>query len=207
MLTTFFVWLRMGFEHIADVQGYDHILFVISLIALYTFRDWKRILILLSAFTLGHTVTLALATLRIVQVDAALIEFLIPLTIFITGAMNVVMPEPRNTEILPPLRWKYTMAFTFGLIHGLGFSNFLRDLLGEEESILLPLFSFNVGLEVGQIVIVAIAMGLGYLVLTYTRLKIRQWSLVLSTAAMGLSAFLMLQRFEGLLRAFAALTV
>lgn len=207
MFSTFLVWLRMGFEHIADVQGYDHILFVVSLIALYTMSDWKRILILLTAFTLGHTITLAMATLEVVKVDAGLIEFLIPLTIFITAGMNAVMPEPRNTEIIPPLKWKYVMTLSFGFIHGLGFSNYLRDLLGDEESILLPLFSFNIGLEVGQITIVLITMGIGYLVLKYTRLKIRQWSLVLSTGAMGLSSFLMLQRFEGLLRAFASLMV
>jgi hypothetical protein len=157
-MTEFELYLRLGFEHISDLKGYDHILFVIALAAVYPLREWKHLLILVTAFTIGHSVTLALSTLGWVDVDAELIETLIPVTIFITAALNVGERFARNPEKALQRDWrlKYLLAIGFGLIHGLGFSNFLRAVLGAEESLVLPLFSFNVGLELGQLVILVI---------------------------------------------------
>lgn len=157
-MSEFELYLRLGFEHISDLNGYDHILFVIALAAVYPLREWKHLLVLVTAFTIGHSVTLALSTLGWVNVDADLIEMLIPVTIFITAALNIAERFARDPEKALQRDWraKYALAIGFGLIHGLGFSNYLRAILGTEQSLVLPLFSFNVGLEIGQLVILVI---------------------------------------------------
>jgi hypothetical protein len=183
MASEFAVYLELGFEHIADVRAYDHILFVVALSAGYALPDWRQLLILVTAFTVGHSITLVLATLRLISISSALVEVLIPVTIVVTGLFNVVESRLAGEAEDPPARArhiKYALALFFGLIHGLGFSTFLRAVLGEEESIALPLFSFNVGLEIGQIVILS-----GILVLTYAMVrgvgvKPKHWALALS---------------------------
>jgi hypothetical protein len=197
MLSEFLVFLRLGFEHIADVRGYDHILFIVSLCAGYQPRDWKKLLILVTAFTLGHSFTLALATYHIITINDALVEFLIPLTIFLTGVMNIVTSSPEGGGMLERKGTRllqYLLALAFGLIHGMGFSNFLRALLGGEEGIALPLFSFNVGLELGQICIVLTVLALTFLVIRLARMRRHDWVLVLSGATAGVALMLMIER-------------
>jgi len=160
------VYLRLGFEHILDPRGYDHILFVVVLTVPYCFREWRAVLVQVTAFTVGHTVTLVLATTRIVRLSGSWVEFLIPVTILLTALVQIVRSreagspprgasggQPGGASLFHPTTWG--LALGFGLVHGLGFSNFLRALLGEEASLFVPLLSFNVGLEVGQLVIVA----------------------------------------------------
>ncbi len=146
-MTEFQAYLQLGFEHITDPNGYDHILFVIALCAIYTLRDWKKVLILVTAFTLGHSVTLALATLQVVSFRPDVIELLIPITILITAVVNMFHQIPKTTlvtqEKSSPLR--YPLALGFGLIHGLGFSNYLHSLLGEESNIFEPLAGVQPG--------------------------------------------------------------
>ena len=197
MLSEFLVFLRLGFEHIADIQGYDHILFVVALCAGYEPRHWRKLLILVTAFTLGHSLTLALATLRIITINDALVEFLIPLTILITGAMNIVTTAAQKGEAVEgkgARGLKYVLALAFGLIHGMGFSNFLRSLLGQEEGIALPLFSFNVGLELGQICIVVAVLILTFIMVRVVRMRRHDWVLVLSGATIGVALILMVER-------------
>ncbi len=198
MVSEFLVYLRLGFEHIADIRGYDHILFVVALCAGYEPRQWRKILVLVTAFTVGHSITLALATLRIVSINSDLVEFLIPLTIFVAGVFNIVVAtrgradeeESRGARLL-----KYFLALGFGLIHGMGFSNYLRAVLGAEESIALPLFAFNVGLEVGQICIVLVILLLTFAIVHWVRMRRHDWILVLSGAAAGVALTLMAERF------------
>lgn len=200
MLSEFQVFLRLGFEHIADVRGYDHILFIVALCAGYEPRHWRKLLILVTAFTLGHSVTLALATLRLISINDALVEFLIPLTIFVTAVANILASPPGADGIVekkPARIVKYFLALGFGLIHGLGFSNFLRALLGGEEGIALPLFAFNVGLEIGQICIVLAVLILTFLVVRLARMRRHDWILVLSGAAAGVALTLMVERLPG----------
>jgi len=197
MLSEFLVFLRLGFEHIADIQGYDHILFVVALCGGYEPRHWRKLLILVTAFTLGHSLTLALATLRIISINDALVEFLIPLTILITGAINIVTTSAQKSEVVEGKGvrgLKYVLALAFGLIHGMGFSNFLRSLLGQEEGIALPLFSFNVGLELGQICIVVAVLILTFLMVRVFRMRRHDWVLVLSGATVGVALILMVER-------------
>ncbi len=191
-MSLFELYFTLGLQHIADFKAYDHILFILILCAVYTLREWRRVLILVTAFTLGHSLTLALATLDLVRVNGDLIEFLIPLTIFITALINVIQGKQKVSRLQHYL--KYGAALFFGLIHGLGFSNYLRSLLGAERGLVLPLFSFNVGIEAGQIIIVVFIMLLTKLVVDLLKVPIRDWHVLLSGAGLGISLVLMAER-------------
>lgn len=197
MHSTFAVYLHLGFDHIADLKGYDHILFIVALSAGYALTHWKHLLVLVTAFTIGHSATLALATLRLVSVSSAWVEFLIPLTIVATGVFNLVetrIPAAGDGMSAAARRVKYAMALFFGLVHGLGFSNFLRAMLGEEESLAMPLFSFNVGLELGQIGILAVILAVTWGVLRWTPLGPKPWTRLLSGGAALAAAWLVAGR-------------
>ena len=192
-MSTFGLYLLLGIDHISDLAGYDHILFLTALCAVYSLRKWTRILILVTAFTIGHTLTLALATLDILRISTDLIEFLIPVTIFTTGLSNVFQKSSQVGKTSH--RFKYGVALFFGLIHGLGFSNFLRSLLGGEQELVLPLFAFNLGLEIGQILIVIVVLFISFLLVEVGGVKRRDWNLLLSGAAMGVSLILCIERW------------
>jgi hypothetical protein len=191
-MNEFQLYFGLGKDHILDyANGYDHILFVVALCAIYLMRDWKKILILVTAFTIGHSITLALATLKIIVVNAELIEFLIPLTIFITAVSNIF----RRTEVSDRTTYvNYGFALFFGLIHGMGFSNYLQAILGKNSNIVSPLFAFNVGLEVGQIIIVSIFMIASFILVDLFTLNRRDWKLVISSAIAGIALILMMEK-------------
>lgn len=177
-------YLTLGLEHITDLNGYDHILFLLALCAPFTLHDWRRLLVLVTAFTVGHSLTLALAVVGVVAAPTEWIEFLIPVTIVITAARNLIgsgTGHPVSGASGGALIGSYVMALGFGLIHGMGFSNYLRSLLGSE--IVWPLFLFNVGLEVGQLVIVSIGIGIQWLLLRLWADGRRWWTIGLSVAA------------------------
>jgi hypothetical protein len=189
MLSDFLLWLRLGMEHITDLKGYDHILFVSSVCAVYSRREWKSVLWLVTAFTLGHSITLALSTLRLVNINTALIELLIPLTIIVSCLFNIFFREAAWGKA------KYALTAFFGLIHGLGFSNFLRNMLGNEDSLFVPLLAFNLGLEVGQLVIVALAMCVSLVVVEVFHAPRREWTLVFSGSILGMALTMAIERF------------
>jgi hypothetical protein len=189
----FQLYFGLGKDHILDyANGYDHILVVLSLCAVYVVSDWKRILVLVTAFTVGHSITLALATLRIISVNTALVEFLIPLTIFITAVANLFTKEKKSSSRL--IQANYVTALFFGLIHGMGFSNYLRALLGKDQSILSQLLAFNLGLEFGQIVIVGVFMTVCFILVDLIKVNRRDWKLVLSSAIAGIALILIKDR-------------
>jgi hypothetical protein len=189
-MSQFQLYFGLGKSHILDyANGYDHIIFVVALCALYLSREWKQILILVTAFTIGHSITLALSTLRIVSFKVELIEFLIPLTIFVTAVSNLFKDEHAISG--KNLQLNYFFAGFFGLIHGLGFSSYLRSILGKEESILTPLLAFNLGLEFGQLIIVAIFMAAAFVLVDLFGLNRRDWKMVISSAIAGIALILM----------------
>lgn len=190
-MSQFQVYLQLGFEHILDMQGYDHILFIVALCAVYRANQWRQVLILVTAFTLGHSLTLALAALKIVSFQPKIIEFLIPLTILFTAIYHVLQKENSRKNI----KINYLFALFFGLIHGLGFSNYFRALLGQEESIVQPLLAFNIGVELGQIIIVVIVMLIAYIAMSILRVRQRDWVLFVSGAAAGISLVLLVSSF------------
>lgn len=186
----FQLYFGLGKDHILDyVNGYDHILFVVALCALYLVRDWKKILILITAFTVGHSITLALATLDIISFNAQLVEFLIPLTIFVTAFGNLFRKQ--DMYDVKPWQSNYPLALVFGLIHGMGFSNYLKAILGKDQTIFVQLLAFNLGLELGQIIIVAIFMTGSFLFVDLFAISRRDWKMVISSAIAGISLILM----------------
>ena len=152
-----FLWFQTGFEHITDLAGYDHMLFLLILCSVYSFRNWDW-LILITAFTIGHCITLALSILNIIRLPSSLIEFAILLTILISAIFRWIQVEKNENKSYQKDQKVYAITLLFGLIHGLGFSNMLRSMLGSQADILQPLLFFNLGLEVGQIVIVLFSL-------------------------------------------------
>jgi hypothetical protein len=179
-------YFQLGFEHITDINGYDHMLFLLALCAAYVYSDWKKILVLVTAFTVGHSITLSLAVLNIISVNSDWVEFLIPVTIVVTAVKNLVLKQEKSSIAT------YIMALGFGLIHGMGFSNYLRSLLGDE--LLPPLFSFNLGIEIGQLLVVAAIFLIQFALLNSVSVKSKTWNMAVSLVAGGISLLLAAQR-------------
>jgi len=190
LLETFRLYLDLGLGHILDIRGGDHIMFVIALTTIYSISDWKKVLVLVTAFTIGHSLTLALATLRFININTQLIEFLIPVTIFVTAFFNLF----RKKGSMRPARLQvnYYFALFFGLIHGLGFSNYLRSLLGKEEGLVTQLFAFNIGLEIGQIVIVVLFLVASIIFVDIAGVTKRDWRMVISSGVAGIAITMMI---------------
>ena len=191
-MTEFELYFGLGRDHILDSNGYDHILFVIALCILYSISEWKRVLILVTAFTLGHSVTLALATLEVISIKGELIEFLIPITILVTAVSNILKKTESNSP--RSLQLNYAYAAFFGLIHGMGFSNYLKSILGRDESIFTQLLAFNLGLELGQIIIVAFFLVIGFILVDLFGVNRRDWKLVISSAVAGIALILVKEK-------------
>jgi len=187
-MSDFEIYLPLGFQHITNIQGYDHILFVIALCAVYRLKDWKKIALLVTAFTIGHSITLALATLNLISYSTKLIELLIPITIVLACLINFFHKSTTySLDVEKPSFFRYPVAMIFGLIHGMGFSNYLKSLLGTEQSIWQPLLAFNIGLELGQLVIVVIELIISSLLLDIFRVKKHNWNLILSGIVLGIA--------------------
>jgi hypothetical protein len=193
-MSEFQAYLQLGFNHITDSLGYDHILFIMALCTVYTLIDWKKVIVLVTAFTIGHSITLALATLGMVRVNPDWIELLIPVTIIITASLNffykVQKASLEQREKASNIR--YPLALFFGLIHGLGFSNYLRSLLGKEADIVNPLLGFNIGLELGQLIIVFIILSIAFVMIELLRVQRISWIHILSGIIVGMSISLII---------------
>ncbi|MFN6945963.1 MAG: HupE/UreJ family protein [Cytophagaceae bacterium] len=187
-------YLELGWDHIIDIKAYDHLLFVMTLCAVFTHQEWRKILVIVTAFTIGHSLTLALSSLNYFMLDDDLIELLVPMTILFTALANVVRKKSKHLERTFDKRVivNYAIALFFGLIHGLGFANNFKFLLGEDNSIAKQLFAFNTGLEIGQIAIVLFFMTLLFLLTRLFNLKHREWTVFVSGAGAGLSLMMII---------------
>jgi hydrogenase/urease accessory protein HupE len=185
-MSLFELYQKLGFKHIIDINGYDHIIFILALCAAYSYTQIKKILILVTAFTVGHSVTLALATLKMVTIPSNIIEFLIPVTILITTISNLFNSNVKGRLI-------YLVTLFFGLIHGLGFSNYLKELLGKESNIVSPLLAFNIGLEIGQILIVVVNFAFLFLAVNALKVNHKNWKTFISGAAFGIAVILIIE--------------
>lgn len=182
----FLFYLQLGWDHIISLDALDHQLFILALIAAYSFKDFKRLLILITAFTIGHCITLALSSFDIIRVKSDWIEFLIPCTIVITALDNILFKGKHP--------YQYYFALLFGLIHGMGFANTARMMLAKEQSITVPLLGFNIGLELGQIVMVLIILTIFTILTKLTKLNPREWLLITSSAAGAVALQMALER-------------
>ena len=189
-MSDFAFYFKMGWEHIISADALDHQLFILALACVYSVKDIKRVLILVTAFTIGHSLTLALSVLDIIRFSSKWVEFLIPCTIFVTALNNIFQVDTGGKSV----RINYYLALCFGLIHGMGFANAIRIMLARDQTIALGLFGFNVGLEAGQVFVVAIILILSMLFLNVLKVKRRDWIFFLSAGVFALSLKMALER-------------
>lgn len=187
----FWFYFKIGWEHIIGLDALDHQLFIAALAAIYLLKDWKQVLILVTAFTIGHSLTLALSVLEILKVPDYLVEFLIPLTIVLTALSNLF----QRSFTARSIRINYFLALFFGLIHGMGFANTIRFMLAKDQRLFSGLLGFNLGLEVGQILVVSILMAVSYLVVDRFKVNRREWVIFVSAVVFGLALNIMLERW------------
>ena len=178
-------YLKLGFEHIANLNGYDHILFFVVLCAVYQISQWRNILILVTAFTIGHSITLFIVSLDFFSIPSRIIKLLIPVTILITSLQNVI--NIKQIENSSRMGKNYFMALFFGLIHGMDFSNYFKALIMSPDEIVIPLLGFNIGIEFGQILIVLFIVLISFIFLNIIKIKHLKWNLFISGAAFGIS--------------------
>ena len=183
-------YLKLGFNHIANFNGYDHILFLVVLCAVYQLKQWKKIIILVTAFTIGHSITLFLVSFDIFSIPSRYVKLLIPITIMITSLHNIGSIEKIKNSNMSK---NYFLALFFGLIHGMDFSNYFKALIMSPEEIIIPLLAFNIGLEIGQFLIVFVIVYISYVFLSVLKVKYYSWNLFVSGAAFGVSLISILE--------------
>jgi hypothetical protein len=190
-MNDFGFYFKIGWEHIINIQALDHIFFIAALAAVYMLKDWKQVLVLVTAFTLGHTITLVLSSLDLLEISSSWVEFLVPCTIVFTALSNLFLKNSSSRAI----RINYFLALFFGLIHGLAFANTLRMLIAQDQSFAWSMFSFSVGLESGQILIVFIVLILAEFSVRVWKVTRRDWVIFLSSAVMALALEMAAQRW------------
>ena len=183
-MSEFWIYFQIGLKHVLDIHAYDHVLFLIALTIPYGFKDWKRILLLVSVFTIGHTLALLLSVFGIIAVKANIVEFLIPITILVTAVFHLFTAGKASKNESVNLIFFVTLFF--GIIHGLGFSNYFKTILGgTPSSKLVPLLEFALGIEVAQLIVVFVVLIISYIVQTVFRFSKRDWALVMSAFVIG----------------------
>lgn len=183
-MSEFWIYFNTGLRHVLDINAYDHVLFLIALTVSYAFKDWKRVLLLVTLFTAGHTLALLLSVYKIVTVRVDLVEFLIPITILTTALFHLFTAGKNSKN--ENLSFISFVTLFFGIIHGLGFSNYFKTILpGSASDKLIPLLEFALGIEAAQIIVVLIVLILSYIVQTIFRFSKRDWTLVMSAFVIG----------------------
>lgn len=187
--------LGMGWEHILNFSSYDHILFIVVLCALFKLNEWKKILVIVTAFTIGHSVTLILSALDLILIPAKVVEVLIPLTIVFTAITNILQnKEQQQVKTFDrKLMKNYLLAMTFGFIHGMGFANTIKMMIGDEPTEMVKqLFAFNLGIELGQVMIVLCILIIYFILERIFRIRHREWNIFLSGAGFGVGGVLLI---------------
>lgn len=187
----FFLYFKIGLNHVLNFSAYDHILFLIVLAVVFTNFQWKKVIWLVTLFTIGHSITLSLSAYELLKVRMDLVEFLIPLTIFITGVANILNSKK---DPIKKGNMNLILALFFGLIHGLGFSNYFKMMVGQEGNKLLPLIEFALGIELAQVIIVISILIIGMLLKNFLRIDKRDWVLVCSSIVIGVSIQMMVAK-------------
>jgi hypothetical protein len=184
-MSEFWLYFKVGINHVLDINAYDHVLFLLALMIPYTFKDWKRVLLLVSLFTIGHTMSLILSVYSVIYVNPNAIEFLIPITI-ITTAFYTLFTAGKNTKGNGNLSFMGVTTLFFGVIHGLGFSNYFKSILpGNASDKLIPSLEFALGIEAAQLITVFAVLILAYIVQTFFRFSKKDWALVMSAFVIG----------------------
>jgi len=194
-MADFWFYFKIGLDHVLDWQAYDHVLFLIVLTVPYAFKDWQRVLLMVSLFTLGHSLALVLSVYNVVRVNAGLVEFLIPVTIFIAALYNVFTAGKGGKK--DKLGLLLITALFFGLIHGLGFSNFFKELTAHLDNRMLPLLEFALGIEASQVLIVLIVLIISFIFQPIFRFSRRDWMMVISAVVLGMVIPMLIANYPG----------
>ena len=190
-MNDFTFYFNLGWHHIINWDALDHLMFIIALTAIYLIGNWKQVLVLVTAFTIGHSLTLALSVYDVIRFKSDWVEFLIPLTIVVTALANLFQKNFQPKA----LRLNYFLALLFGLIHGMGFANSIRFMLAKQQHIAVPLLGFNIGLEVGQILVVLIILLTSFIVVNKAVLPRKWWIFILSGTALSIASYMCIQRW------------
>jgi len=190
-MTDFIFYFKLGWFHILSLDALDHLYFIAVLTIIYTFSSWKRVLVLITAFTIGHAITLFVSALDILRFNDQYVEFAIPCTICISAGVNLW----RRDGLGEAGRIQYLLAILFGLVHGMGFANAIRFMLSSNQHIISSLLSFNIGLESGQIFVVLIVLFVGWFIQRMKLFSQRDWVLIFSSIIFGLSLQMAIERF------------
>ncbi|WP_320816237.1 HupE/UreJ family protein [Flavobacterium sp.] len=183
-MSQFWLYFKLGLEHVLDIHAYDHIMFLVALMVPYAFKDWKRVFLLVSLFTLGHTLSLLLSVFGTVSIAPKYVEFLIPITILVTAIFHLFTAGKSSRK--ESISFVAVVTLFFGIIHGLGFSNYFNSILpGSAADKLLPLLEFALGIEASQIIVVFVVLVVSYIAQTFFRFSKRDWALVLSAFIIG----------------------
>jgi len=183
-MSEFWIYFQIGLKHVLDIHAYDHVLFLIALAIPFSFKDWKSILLLVTIFTIGHTMALLLSIFGVIAVKVNIVELLIPVTILITALYDLFTAGKSSKK--ESINLVFFITLFFGIIHGLGFSNYFKSILGGSSvSKLLPLSEFALGIEAAQIIVVFVVLIIAYIVQTVFRFSKRDWTLVMSAFIIG----------------------
>jgi len=183
-MSEFWLYFKLGLNHVLDIRAYDHVLFLIALMVPYAFKDWKRVFILISLFTIGHTLSLLLAVYGVIYINPGLVELMIPITILVTALFHLFTAGKNSKN--ESISFIAVVTLFFGTIHGLGFSSYFKSILpGDASDKLLPLLEFALGIEAAQIIVVFVVLILSYIVQTFFRFSKRDWALVMSAFVIG----------------------
>lgn len=183
-MSEFWLYFKIGLTHVLNLGGYDHVMFLMALTVPYTFKDWRNVLVLATLFTIGHTISLILAVYGVVRIDSALVEFLIPITILITALYNIFKWTKKAAKDSNINFIAFTTLF-FGVIHGLGFSNYFKIIIGGTDSKLAPLLEFALGIEAAQLAVVLTVLALSFILQGFFKVQRRDWLLVTSAFVAG----------------------
>lgn len=184
-MDSFWFYFKEGLYHVLDWNAYDHILFLIVLTIPYLFSHWKRVVTLVSIFTVGHTVSLALSAYGVIKVNTSLVELLIALTIIITALYNVFTAG--NKKGSSKIGLYLFVALFFGIIHGLGFSTYFKMMTAGSDSKLLPLIEYTLGIEAAQLIVVVVVLILSFIFQAIFRFSQRDWVMVISSIVIGIA--------------------
>lgn len=190
----FIFYFQIGLRHILSWEATDHIYFIVALSIIYSFRDWKKVLVLVTAFTIGHAITLYLSALDLFRFSIEWVEFAIPCTIVLTAVSNLFIKQEKRLNG----RIQYMLALCFGLVHGMGYANYIRMMLSKNQHMVMGLFSFNVGLEVGQLLVVLTVLSLLWIFGKYTSASARRLEQIVSLYILVVSFLLAVERFQSL---------
>ena len=193
-MSIFSLYFNLGTHHILNFDAYDHILFITTLLAVYKLKQWRKVVVLITAFTIGHATTLVLFTLGVFSIQPRFVEFFIAVTIIITAIPNILVPlqDKLNKNLYYS---KYLISALFGMVHGMGFSSYLKAMFDGSRNMVTALFAFNLGIETGQFVVVSALFLFSWIVLNYLNIKQVIWNYILSSIGLIVAFVLFVQRW------------